>query len=118
MISRLKLGTIAALAVCTLHYTWADAPDRTIEIHAHRYAFMPSEITVKKGEAVTLKLVSDDVPHSLLVKDLGINQAITKGKPAEVTFTPSKAGVFQGQCGHFCGSGHGTMAFAVHVTGD
>src|SRR5438309_1933803 len=89
----------------------AEQPDRTIEIHAHRFAFSPAEITVKKGETVQLKLISDDVPHSLLVKDLGINQNITKGRPAEVTFSAKQAGDFHGQCGHFCGAGHGKMTF-------
>lgn len=113
-----KILRIAALCICSAGIAVADQPGRTIEIHAHRFAFTPSEITVKKGETVKLKLSSDDVTHSLLIKDLGISQIVNKGKPAEVTFTPDKAGDFHGQCGHFCGSGHGTMTFTVHVTGD
>lgn len=91
---------------------------RTIEVHAKRFTFVPAEITVKKGETVKLELISDDVPHSLLIKSLGINQKITKGQPSEVTFTPANAGDFHGQCGRFCGSGHGSMLFTVHVTQD
>ena len=94
----------------------AQSPDGTIEIHAHRYAFNPADITIKKGETVHLKLISDDVTHSLLIKDLGVSQTIAKGKPAEVTITPTQAGTFHGQCGHFCGSGHGKMTMTVHVT--
>ncbi len=109
---------IAALCFCCAGIAVADQPGRTIEIHVHRYAFTPSEITLKKGETVKLELFSDDVPHSLLIKDLGINQVVTKGKPAEVTITPEKAGDFHGQCGRFCGSGHGQMSISVHVTGD
>jgi cytochrome c oxidase subunit 2 len=109
---------LVLLCICCAGMAVADPPGRTIEIHAHRYAFTPSEITVKKGETVKLKLYSDDVPHSLQVKDLGIDQTVTKGKPAEVTFTPEKAGDFHGQCGRFCGSGHGQMSISVHVTGD
>lgn len=112
-----RLITAAVLCACYLRPAFA-AADRTIEIHAHRFEFTPSEITVKKGETVTLKLSSDDVTHSLQIKDLGINQTIAKGKPSEVTFTPQKTGDFQGQCGHFCGSGHGKMKIAVHVTGN
>ncbi len=91
---------------------------RTIDVHAHRFAFAPSEITVKKGENIRLKLISDDVPHSLLVKDLGINQVVQKSHPTEVIFTANQAGDFQGRCGRFCGSGHGQMTFTVHVTGN
>lgn len=91
---------------------------RTIEVHAHRFSFAPSEITVKKGETIRLTLISDDVPHSLLVKDLGINQLVEKSHPSEVVFTAKQTGDFQGRCGRFCGNGHGHMTFMVHVTGN
>ena len=94
----------------------AQQPTRTIEIHARRFEFDPSEITLKKGETVTLRLISDDVPHSLAVHDLKINQEIKKDHPAEITVTPDSTGDFHGQCGRFCGSGHGKMKFTVHVT--
>ena len=93
----------------------AQEPTRTIEIHAQRFAFVPSEITIKPGETVKLRLISDDVPHSLVVPDLKIKQEVTKGHPAEVTVTPDSAGDFHGQCGRFCGSGHGSMVFMIHV---
>jgi len=88
---------------------------RTMEIHAHRFEFSPNEITIKKGETVTLNLVSDDVTHSLVIKDLGVNQEVSKGHPEQVTITPQTTGDFHGKCGRFCGSGHGHMTFTVHV---
>jgi len=111
------------MMLCALYFSWvgtapAAEPDRTIEIHALRYKFTPSEITVKKGETVRLRLFSDDVTHSLLIKDLAVNQTITKGKPSEVILTPQQVGDFHGQCGRFCGSGHGQMQIVVHVTGN
>src|SRR5258706_368672 len=48
---------------------------RTIEIHASRFAFTPSEITLKKGETVKLRLLSDDVTHALFIPDLNVNQS-------------------------------------------
>ena len=72
---------------------------RTIEIHARRFSFDPAEITVKKGETVTIHLISDDVPHSLLVKGLDINEQTSKGHPGDATFTAKEAGDFKGQCG-------------------
>jgi cytochrome c oxidase subunit 2 len=118
MIKYANLILLCGLYVSYVGNAAAAQPDRTIEIHAHRYAFSPSEITVKKGETVRLKLFSDDVPHSLLIKDLGVNQTITKGKPSEVILTPQQVGDFHGQCGRFCGSGHGQMQMVVHVTGN
>jgi cytochrome c oxidase subunit 2 len=93
----------------------AQQADRTIEIHAHRFSFEPSEITLKRNETVQLRLISDDVTHNLSVPDLGISQEIRKGKPIEITVTPTTEGDFHGQCAHFCGSGHGSMLFVVHV---
>ena len=118
MMMKPTLAILVALCFSSAQCIATQDPGRTIEIHLHRYAFSPSEITVRKGETVRLKLVSDDVTHSLLVKDLGINQIVSKGKPAEVTITPKQAGDFHGQCGRFCGSGHGQMAIDVHVTGN
>jgi cytochrome c oxidase subunit 2 len=89
---------------------------RKVEIHAKRFSFVPAEITVKKGETITLALTSDDVSHSLVIEDLGIKGAMTKGQITNVTVTPSKVGTFQGKCGRFCGIGHGSMKFTVHVT--
>src|ERR1700675_1666452 len=118
MIQTAKLITLVAVCLFYTFTALAQEAGRTIEIHARRYAFSPADITVRKGETVSLKLSSDDVPHSLLIKDLGINQTITKGKPAEISLTPTKAGDFHGKCGRFCGAGHGTMTIDVHVTGN
>jgi cytochrome c oxidase subunit II len=89
---------------------------RTIEIHAKRFSFSPAEITLKKGETVKIVVTSEDVTHSLVIKDLQLNAEATKDHPAEVTVTPEKVGDFQGKCGHFCGEGHATMKFVAHVT--
>ena len=93
----------------------AQEPTNTIEIHAHRFAFTPAEITLKKGETVKLVLVSDDVAHSLVVPDLKINAPMVKSHPTEITVTPESTGDFHGKCGKFCGTGHGSMLFTVHV---
>ncbi|MCL2659150.1 MAG: cupredoxin domain-containing protein [Acidobacteriaceae bacterium] len=89
---------------------------QTIEIHARRFAFEPSEITLRKGHPATLRLISDDVTHSLVVRGLHINQEVSKGHPVEITITPANTGDFKGECGHFCGSGHASMQITIHVT--
>lgn len=86
-----------------------------IAIAAKRYAFEPAEITVHKGQPVTLEFASEDVTHGLAVKELGIKTEIKKGKTTEVTFTPETAGTFIGKCSHFCGAGHGFMKLKIHV---
>jgi cytochrome c oxidase subunit 2 len=112
----LLMGLALCLPAVLDSASFAQEPSRTIEVHARRFVFDPADISVKQGETVRLKLISDDVPHSLLVKDLGINQTVTKSNPGEVVFTAKSPGVFQGRCGRFCGSGHGQMVFTIHVT--
>jgi cytochrome c oxidase subunit 2 len=95
--------------------SYSQVSAQAIEVHAKRFSFTPSEITVKKGETVKLSLISDDVTHELVIPDLQVKQEVSKGKPVEVTFVPNKVGDFKGMCGHFCGSGHASMTFVVHV---
>jgi cytochrome c oxidase subunit II len=86
-----------------------------IEIHAKRFSFMPAEITLTKGEKVTLSLTADDTTHGLLIPDLGVNVTLPKGKVTKVEVTPQQVGTFHGQCAHFCGVGHASMVFSVEV---
>jgi cytochrome c oxidase subunit 2 len=111
---RSPLLAILCLFLTTWHSHGQDTP-RTIEVHAKRFSFSPAEITITKGEKVTLILTTEDVAHSLAIPSLHVNKEITKGHPATVEVSSDKAGDFAGKCGRFCGSGHGSMLFMVHV---
>jgi cytochrome c oxidase subunit II len=95
--------------------TSTKAPEK-IEVIAKRYSFEPAEITVHKGQMVTLDVSTEDVAHGLVVNELGIRTEVKKGKASEVTFTPEQVGTFVGKCAHFCGTGHGSMSLTIHVT--
>ncbi len=88
---------------------------RMIDISAHRFAFEPNEITIKKGEKVTLVIHSEDVSHGLVIEDLGVRVEVKKGESASVKLDPTSPGTFDGKCAHFCGKGHGSMKLSVHV---
>jgi cytochrome c oxidase subunit II len=88
---------------------------RSITISASRFQFEPNEITVKKGQEVTLVIQSTDVTHGLVIKDLGVKTEVKKGQSTEVKFTPANTGDFEGKCAHFCGKGHGSMKMTIHV---
>ena len=105
--------SFAALAVCASPRP--PRPPKTINITAARFAFDPNEITVNRGEAVTLIIRAKDVSHGLVIEGLGVRTEIKKGQSASVTFTPDTVGTFEGKCAHFCGSGHGSMTLIVHV---
>jgi cytochrome c oxidase subunit II len=121
----MKLGTIVksifvgGLATSSLMLSGfapaGDAP-RRIEVSVKKFAYSPSEITLKKGEPVVLVLTTEDVSHGLKFKELGLDSKFSKGKPGELAITPDKAGDFVGHCSVFCGSGHGSMTLTLHVT--
>ena len=94
---------------------WGQAAPQRIEITAQRFVFKPGEVTVKVGQPVVLVLKSFDVSHGLHIRDLGVNMKVKAGETAEVTFTPNRTGDFAGRCSVYCGSGHGSMTFLLHV---
>lgn len=93
----------------------AQAAPQQIEITAKRFAYTPGEITLKQGQPVVLVLKSTDVGHGLRIRDLGVDLKVDAGGSKQVTVTPRKTGDFIGHCTVFCGSGHGSMTFKVHV---
>jgi cytochrome c oxidase subunit 2 len=114
-----KTLVVGCLAMSSLalsgFYPAPDAP-RRIEVSVKKFAYSPAEITLKKNEPVVLVLTSEDVAHGLKFKEMNLNTKFDKGKPAELAFTPDKAGDFVGHCSVFCGSGHGSMTLTLHIT--
>ena len=120
MKENLKLGfltaTVLALAATVVGGEAKPKPIvQHIDITASRFSFEPHEITVKKGDPVTITLRSADVTHGLVIDDLGVRTEVKKGQTEDITITPEKEGTFEGKCAHFCGKGHGSMTFTVHV---
>jgi cytochrome c oxidase subunit 2 len=93
----------------------ADVNPKVIEITAKKFEFTPSEITIKKGEPVILRLVSSDRVHGFMSKPLKIDTDIAAGKTTDVAVTPDSAGDFTVICDHYCGTGHGNMKMKVTV---
>jgi len=92
----------------------ADQP-KVIQIVAHKFAFEPNRITLKKGVPATLQLSSRDVQHGFYIRGLKVDEEILPGTTTEVTITPDKAGTFPTICDHFCGLGHKKMNMTVVV---
>jgi cytochrome c oxidase subunit 2 len=104
----------AALLFFTVHPAVSETPQK-IEITATKFSYTPNEITLKKGQPVTLVFHSTDVTHGFKLPELNIRSEIEKGKDTEVTVTPSQTGQFLGKCAHFCGKGHGSMTLQINV---
>jgi cytochrome c oxidase subunit 2 len=88
---------------------------RAIVITAKRFEFVPSTITLKKGEAVKLFVTSEDVTHGFFLRQLKIDTELVPGETQQIAVTPQSAGTFTAFCHHFCGSGHGNMKLTVVV---
>jgi cytochrome c oxidase subunit 2 len=93
----------------------ADTPPRVIEIKAKKFEFSPNQLTLKKGETVTLRLVSEDRVHGFFQRALGIDADIDPAKASDVTLTPAQPGTYQVICDHYCGYGHGNMNMTITV---
>jgi len=124
-ITKNKLVTVTVLAVgCAIVFAAiepksrvarADVNPKVIEITAKKFEFTPSEITIRKGEPVILRLSSTDRVHGFMSKPLKVDTDIAAGKPTEVQVTPDTAGDFTIICDHYCGTGHGNMKMKVLV---
>lgn len=91
------------------HGESCSVPDVTVNINSRQYAFEPTEIRVKKGQKVCLKLTSQDVEHGIMIDDYHVHVHGQKDKPGEVQFVADRTGEFNFICHQVCGTGHGDM---------
>jgi cytochrome c oxidase subunit II len=105
-------AALAGLAFMILPVTGhtQTSPRRTITVVAERFAFTPSEIAIDAGEAVDLRLKSDDTAHGFRIAGV-VNVTVPKrGHDAlVVTIGPLAAGRYPFECSRVCGAGHHFM---------
>ena len=71
--------------------------DGTLEVAHRNYAFEPRSMAFDVGQTVEFTLVSNDIPHTFTVRDLGIDWEVSK-EPRTQTFTFEEAGTFKLIC--------------------
>jgi len=108
----ITLLALPALSGCNARQA---APTAHVKITAHKYAFEPPVIHLKKGESVELEISTLDVQHGFEVEAFGLDESIQKGKPAIVTFTPQQKGEYRMNCDIICGPGHDGMEGKIVV---
>jgi cytochrome c oxidase subunit 2 len=74
-----------------------------------------NRMVVPVNRQVKLIITAADVIHSFAVPSFWTKMDAVPGRANEVTFTPTKVGVFYGQCSELCGVDHGYMPIAVEV---
>jgi cytochrome c oxidase subunit 2 len=111
----LSLATPRMKSIGPVRMANAAQEPRVIEIKARKFEFTPSEITLKKGEPVILRLTTADRTHGFLLKPLKIDADIVPGKATDIAVRPELAGAYTVICDHYCGVGHGNMKMKLSV---
>jgi cytochrome c oxidase subunit 2 len=83
---------------------------RYIAAQARKFEFTPSEITVTRGQPVTLAVTSADFAHGFTMPDFGVRTDLIPGRTIEVRITPMTEGRYHYLCDNFCGDGHDRMS--------
>ena len=112
---RTLMLVLPALVIVMTSLVAQESPPRVVTLSAKRFEFTPNQITLKKGQPVTLRVSAEDRDHGFYQKDLKLALDLTPDHVSEVTITPQKAGRFVVICDHFCGSGHGNMKMVINV---
>lgn len=112
---KLILAGLCLLAIPASASPHTDTMPRVVEIQAKKFSFTPDRVTIRKGETVTLRLISTDRTHGFFQRGLNVDADIQAGKTTDVTLTPEKPGLYPVICDHYCGWGHGGMAMTIVV---
>jgi cytochrome c oxidase subunit II len=111
-----------ALAKAEVHRAGADdqvgGSEVMVDVTAERFSFTPSEIKVKAGTRLQIRLSSEDTDHGFRIPGTEIDVRIPKRNrgTTTVTFEAAKPGRYTFQCSHVCGAGHSFMRGEIVVT--
>lgn len=82
---------------------------KEFDIIAEQFSFIPSTITVNKGDTVVINVKSRDVEHGISIPEFNVNENFFPGEEKKIRFVADKRGTFSFYCSIYCGSGHGNM---------
>jgi cytochrome c oxidase subunit 2 len=75
----------------------------------------PPTLWLVEDKSVSVQLYSPDVIHSFGVPAFLFKMDVVPGRDNHFTFTPDRAGSFEGRCAELCGVYHSRMLFNVKV---
>jgi cytochrome c oxidase subunit II len=113
MLGAIGLVIVTSAIVMGMTRRGADAREQetqVVEITAERFTFTPSEVRVKAGTRLEIRLRSEDTAHGFRIMGTDIDIELAKrGRGVKtVTFEP-KAGRYTFECSQLCGAGHEFM---------
>jgi len=105
------LACLAIAAACIAPGHAQTPRPRLVRVTAERFTFTPSQITVTAGEAVELRLKSEDTAHGFRIHGIPVNVVIPKRGHDElvVSFRADTPGRYLFECSRMCGAGHNFM---------
>lgn len=83
--------------------------ERYFEVQARQFTYTPPVITVRQGDEVHIRLISEDVHHGLYVDGYEVSTSARPGQDGSLTFVADKAGRFAFRCTVTCGEFHPYM---------
>jgi heme/copper-type cytochrome/quinol oxidase subunit 2 len=87
---------LPALALAAFVAAAPAGPD--VAVTVSKRGFEPSRVSVRRGETVRLVISSEDGEHCFAIDALRVEKRVVPGRPARLTLTPDKAGVFPFYC--------------------
>jgi len=87
----------------------------SIRIVATQFAFLPRCVVAPRGKSVTLRIVSPDVIHGILVTGTNVNTMVVPGYVSQVHTVFTRTGDLLMPCHEFCGMGHSQMWATIRV---
>ncbi len=111
-------GGILFLASIALTLWPARGEEKMITITARRFQYMPNIVRVRRGDVVTLRLLSEDVHHGLYLDGYELQTSALPGQAGVVRFVADKVGKFAFRCSVTCGAFHPYMIGYLKVEPD
>ncbi|HEV3153344.1 MAG TPA: cytochrome c oxidase subunit II [Candidatus Baltobacteraceae bacterium] len=110
----LKPNPYAVVDVTAYRWSWQFRyPGHGIEIAGTPH--VPPEMILPLGKMTQINLYSVDVVHSFWVPAFLFKRDATPGYAMHFDITPTRLGVFRGECAEYCGLDHALMTFSVRV---
>lgn len=97
----LKAAFTSMLALSLASPAMAAKPPRTVELAVTRDGFVPSEVKVRKGEAIKLvvtRKVQRTCATEIVLDGTGIRKDLPLDKAVEIEFTPGRSGQIKYAC--------------------
>ena len=90
---------------------------QVIEIVAERFRFTPSEIRVKAGTRLEIRLRSEDTNHGFHIIGTDIDfETPSRGRGEMTVMFQPEAGRYTFECSRLCGAGHSFMRGVIIAT--